>query len=260
MTKYEMIEVEDVGSVKVAKLNRPQAANAINTQLGCELLDVFADLAVPRDTRCVILSAAGERHFCAGGDLKERNGMTDDQYLKQHAVYERMVRAIVECPIPVIAAVNGIAYAGGTELVLACDFAYAVPHARFALTETSLGIMPGCGGTQNLPRAIGMRRAKELILSATPFSAEEALQWGMLNKIVSGSVMDEAMATATKIASNGPLAITQAKRAMNFGAQMDLRSAMEFEIDAYNRLATSNDRKEGIAAFNENRAPQWTGN
>lgn len=258
---WRTIEVEDIDdTIRVVRLARPEVANAINTQTGYDLLDVFSSLA--RDAgrvRCVILTAAGGRHFCAGGDLKERNGMSDADYLAQHEVYERMIRAVIDCPLPVIAAVNGVAYAGGCELVLGCDFAYAVPHAKFALTETSLGIMPGCGGTQNLPRAIGARRAKELILSATPFTAQEALAWGVINRIVDGPVLEEALATARRIAANGPLAVYQAKRAIDYGMQMDLRSAMAFEVDAYNRLATSEDRKEGITAFNEKRAPRFRG-
>jgi enoyl-CoA hydratase/carnithine racemase len=259
--RWQTIEVEDIDdTLRVVRLARPEVANAINTQTGHDLLDVFSSLA--RDAgsvRCVILTAAGERHFCAGGDLKERNGMSDADYLAQHEVYERMIRAVIDCPLPVIAAVNGVAYAGGCELVLGCDFAYAVPHAKFALTETSLGIMPGCGGTQNLPRAIGARRAKELILSATPFTAQEALAWGVVNRIVDGPVLEAALAVARRIAANGPLAVSQAKRAIDYGMQMDLRSAMAFEVDAYNRLATSDDRKEGIAAFNEKRAPRFRG-
>ncbi len=164
------------GHVLRVLLDRPAAANALNTQMGRDLLALFTQISVePQDTRCIVLSGAGERAFCAGGDLKERNGMTDAQWQAQHLVFERMIRAIIDCPLPVIAAVNGAAYGGGLEIALGCDFIYASRTARFALTEVTLGIMPGCGGTQNLPRAVGERRAKELILGGAACSAEEAL-------------------------------------------------------------------------------------
>jgi enoyl-CoA hydratase/carnithine racemase len=241
-------------------MNRPQAANALNTQMGRDVLDLFSKLAERREVRCVILTGAGERHFCAGGDLKERNGFTDAEFLVQHQIFERMALAILDCPVPVIAAVNGPAFGGGCEIALLCDFAYASGNARFALTETSLGIMPGCGGTQNLPRAIGLRRAKELILAARPFSAEEAHAWGLVNKLCEpATLLQEASETARAICANAPLSIRQAKRSMDFGQRMDLRSALFFEVDAYNRLVPTADRKEGIQAFNEKRKPKFGG-
>src|SRR5215813_3525256 len=170
--------------VMLVTLDRPAAANAMNTQLGTEIMTLFEALNLDAgDTRCVVLTGAGDRAFCAGADLKERKGMSDEAWTRQHLVYERMVRAMLACPLPLIAAVNGAAYAGGCELALACDFIYASEHARFALTEVTLGIMPGAGGTQNLPRAVGVRRAKELVLTATPFGADEAYAWGMVNKV-----------------------------------------------------------------------------
>src|SRR5690349_8083632 len=170
--------------VRLVTLDRPDAANAMNTQLGSEIMTLFEALNLDAgDTRCVVLTGAGERAFCAGADLKERRHMSDEAWGRQHLVYERMVRAMLACPLPLIAAVNGAAYAGGCELALACDFIYAAESARFALTEVTLGIMPGACGTQNLPRAVGVRRAKELILTGTPFTAEQALAWGMVNKV-----------------------------------------------------------------------------
>ena len=247
--------------VAIVTLCRPDVANAINTRMGEELIEVFTALATAgTPPRAIVLTGKGERHFCAGGDLKERNGMSDADFFRQHAIYERMLLAILDCGVPVIAAVNGAAFAGGCELVLACDFVYAADNARFALTETSLGIMPGCGGTQNLARAIGMRRAKELILSAMPFSVEDALDWGLVNRICpAGTVLDEALRVARRIADNAPLAVRQAKRSIDYGARMDLRSALFFEVDAYNRLVTTRDRLEGIAAFNEKRKPRFEG-
>jgi enoyl-CoA hydratase/carnithine racemase len=247
--------------IAVVSLNRVAVANAINTRMGLELTEVFQTLSTTaKPPRSIVLTAEGERHFCAGGDLEERNGMRDEDFLRQHAIFERMLLAIVDCRVPVIAAINGSAFAGGCELALACDFVYASENARFALTETSIGIMPGCGGTQHLPRAVGLRRAKELILTATSFSAREALEWGMVNRLCSPqSLREETLAAARRIATNAPLAIRQAKRAMDMGSRMDLRTAFFFEVDAYNQLVSTRDRREGISAFNERRTPSFTG-
>ena len=167
-------------------LNRPKAANALNTQMGHDLRDMWSQFYVDQDdVRCIVVTGAGERIFCAGGDLKERNNMTDAVWQQQHALFEQAMLAMTDCPIPIIAAVNGAAVAGGLEFVLAADFAYGARRARFALTETTLGIMPGAMGTQNLPRAVGIRRAKEIILTGKMFSAQEALEWGVLNRILS---------------------------------------------------------------------------
>lgn len=242
-------------------LNRPEAANAFNTQMSRELYQLFEDLALDAgDTRCVVLTGAGERAFCAGGDLKERKGMTDEAWGKQHLVYERMVRAILDCPLPVIGAINGAAYGGGCELAAAVDFVYAADHARFALTETSLGIIPGAAGTQTLARAIGERRAKELILSARPFTATEAHRWGLVNAVYAAAeLLPTALATAERIAGNAPVAVRQAKQSIHRGLQMSLRDGMAFEIEAYNRTIPTQDRREGVLAFNEKRKPNFKG-
>src|ERR1700760_1100917 len=221
--------------VLVVTLNRPEAANAMNTQLGLDLMTLFGGFSVDLEgLRVVILTGQGKA-FCAGGDLKQRNGMTDEQWQAQHLVFERMLRAILACPLPVIAAVNGAAYAGGCEIASACDFIYAATEARFALTEVTLGIMPGAGGTQNLPRAVGERRAKELILSALPFSAAEAEAWGLVNRVLPpGELLEAAFAIAHRIAANGPISVRQAKQAIPRGLQMSLADGPPFEIEAYN--------------------------
>src|SRR6266566_6769095 len=179
--QYETTRVEGRGEgLLLLTLNRPDVANAMNTQMGRDLLAFFDEInAAPARLRCIVLTGAGERVFCAGGDLKERNGMSDEAWQDQHLLFERMIRAFIGCAVPVIGAVNGAAYAGGCELALCSDFIYAAETARFALTEVTLGIMPGAGGTQNLARAVGERRAKELILSGVPFSASEAETWGL---------------------------------------------------------------------------------
>lgn len=242
-------------------LNRPDVANAMNTQMGLDLLEVFDGFcAAPNRQRCVVVTGAGAKAFCAGGDLKQRNGMTDEQWQDQHLIFERMIRAMLACPVPVIAAVNGAAYAGGMEISLCADFIYAASHARFALTEVTLGIMPGAGGTQNLPRAVGARRAKEILLTGRPFSAEQAYEWGMVNRVCpAGTLMTEALATAATIAGNAPISTRQIKQAVNTGLNMDLNSGMLFEIEAYNRMVPTDDRREGIRAFNEKRQPIYHG-
>lgn len=260
--EYETIQVEErVDGLLLLTLNRPEAANAMNTQMGRDLLAFFGEVnAAPGEQRCIVLTGAGERAFCAGGDLKERNGMTDEAWQAQHLLFERMIRAFIGCPVPVIGAVNGAAYAGGCELALCCDFIYAVETARFALTEVTLGIMPGAGGTQNLPRAVGERRAKEIILTGRPFTAEEAHQWSMVNRLCApGRVVEEALETGRRIADNAPISVRQAKQAIHFGMQMDLASAMMFEIEAYNRMVPTEDRREGVLAFNEKRKPRFKG-
>jgi enoyl-CoA hydratase len=242
-------------------LNRPEVANAMNTRMGLDLLEVFDGLcAEPNKQRCVVITGAGVKAFCAGGDLKQRNGMTDEQWQDQHLIFERMIRAMVGCPVPVIAAVNGAAYAGGMEISLCADFIYAAEHARFALTEVTLGIMPGAGGTQNLPRAVGSRRAKEILLTGRPFSVQQAYEWGMVNRICKPeTLLAEALDTAAAIAGNAPISARQIKHSVDMGLNMDLRTGMMFEIEAYNRMVPTDDRREGILAFNEKRKPIYKG-
>jgi len=242
-------------------LNRPEAANAINTQMATDLMLCFESLAMEGgDTRCILLTGAGERAFCAGADLKQREGMADEVWFAQHRVYERMIRALIDCPLPLIAAVNGAAYGGGCELAAAADFIYAAEDARFAMTETSLGIIPGAGGTQHLARALGERRAKELILSARRFDAVKARQWSLVNEVFpAAELADQALQAAQRIAANAPLAVRQAKQAIHRGLQMSLADGLAFEIEAYNRTVSTADRREGIGAFNAKRTPQFEG-
>ena len=261
-TEFETLMLAiGASGIGVITLNRPDALNAMNTQMMTDLRDCFMQFYVD-DTaaRCLILTGAGDRGFCTGADLKERRGMTDATWRKQHAVIEQAIKAMMDCPIPIIAAVNGAAYAGGLELALACDFVYAAAHAKFALTEVTLGIMPGAGGTQNLPRAVGQRRAKEIILTGTPFSAIDALTWGLANKVVPGpQLMVEVHAVAAKIAANAPISVKQAKKAIDKATELDRQTGYAFELEAYNRTVSTADRQEGITAFNEKRTPKYTG-
>ena len=233
----------------------------MNTQMGKDLRTLFQPLAfTPADWRCIVLTGAGDKAFCAGGDLKERNGMTDDAWRLQHAIFEEAIYAIMDASVPVIAAVNGAAYGGGCEIALACDFVYAVPAARFALTEVTLGIMPGCGGTQNLPRAMGSRRAKEMLLTGRPVDAEQALSWGLVNALhPPAELVAQALATGAAIAANAPISVRQIKRAVDVGTQLDIKAARVFEVQAYERTIGTQDRREGVAAFNEKRKAQFEG-
>ena len=196
---FETLSIEPVDEhVTLVRLNRPDASNALNTQMGRDLVRCFEDAALdPKSLRCIVLTGAGDKAFCAGGDLKERRGMTDEAWTRQHVIFERMVRALIDCPVPIIGAVNGAAYGGGCEFAVCCDFLYAAESARFALTEVTLGIMPGGGGTQTLPRAVGERRAKELILTGKPFTAARPCL-GLVNEVFPLSeLLPAALATAS---------------------------------------------------------------
>ena len=261
-TDYETISPERQGEhLLVLYLDRPQRANAMNTQMGLDLRELFMDLYVDQENlRCIVMTGRGEKAFCAGGDLKDRDGMTDVQWQHQHAIFEQAVRGMRDCPIPIVGAVNGAAYGGGCEFALGCDFVYASRNARFALTEITLGIMPGAMGTVNLPNAVGERRAKEIILSGRPFSAEEAMAWGLVNKICEPeNLIDDALAIAQRICDNAPIAVRQAKKSMSVATQVDRHVAYMFELEAYNRMVPTEDRLEGVRAFNEKRKPRFTG-
>src|SRR6266567_141880 len=261
-TDFETIVVSRHDNhILLVTLNRPEVSNALNTRMGLDLVELFEALAIDlEEVRVVIITGHGDKAFCAGGDLKERNGMTDEAWRSQHLIFERMVRAMMGCPIPLLAAVNGAAYGGGCEISAASDFVYAARNARFALTEVTLGIMPGAGGTQNLARAVGERRAKELILSGLPFSAAEAEAWGLVNRVIEpADLMEITLAIARRIGANGPIAVRQAKQAIHRGMQMSVWDGLAFEIEAYNRLVSTEDRREGVLAFNERRKPVFRG-
>lgn len=242
-------------------LQRPEAMNAINSVMMKELWQLWSRLyADPSDLRCIILTGSGEKAFCAGADLKERRDIELSTWMQQHRFLQQAMLAMIDCPVPIIAAVNGAAFGGGLELTMASDFAYAATTATFAQSETKLGIMPGAMGTQNLPKACGLRRAKELCFTGAAFTAEQAWQWGIINQICAPQeLMPTVIAVAEKIAQNAPVAVRQSKRAMNMSQHLDLKSGYFYEIESYNYLLKTKDREEGISAFNQKRIPIFSG-
>lgn len=250
--------VED--HVLVVTMNRPEALNAIDQAMGQCMHDLVQRLADdPGDLRAVVLAGSGKA-FCTGADLRARAGQGLAEQTRQHRIAERTYEMRLESPLPWIAAVHGACYAGGLEAALTCDFIYADTSARFAFTECKLGFIPGCMGTQNLPRAVGQRRAKELIMTAEVFDAGQALQWGMVNRVCeAGNVHVAALDCARRIAACAPLAVRQAKKSIHFGMQSDLHTAYRYELEAWYALLPTEDRREGIRAFVERRAPVFKG-
>ena len=257
MSDASQLEVNLGDAVFEIALNRPEIRNALDYATVEELIEQLEQANCNSAVRVILLRGNGPA-FCAGGDLKERNGMTRETWRRQHELFERGFWTLVDLPLPVIAAVNGHAYAGGLEMALSCDFIYASSAARFALTEVTLGIMPGAGGTQNLPRALGERRAKEILMTGRPFDAARALAWGLVNEVFEPEqVLAHALETAAVIAGNAPLSIRQVKKSVRYGGQMELRTAFRFEVEAYNHLVDTEDRMEGVRAFNEKRKPDF---
>jgi enoyl-CoA hydratase/carnithine racemase len=260
--KLRTMSREDASDrLTILRFDRPEVYNALNTDTSRDLIDVFGPLAfTPGELRCIILTGAGEKAFSAGGDLKERRGMDDAAWRAQHAIIEEAAYAVLNCAVPVVVAVNGVAMGGGFELALCGDFILAADNAKFGLPEVTRGIMPGAGGTQNLARAVGERRAKQLTLTGAHFSAAEALEWGVVNEVLPApALMPRALEIAGVICDNAPIAVRQIKKAIHQGLQLDLSSGLAFEVQAYERMIATEDRHEGIAAFNEKRKPNFKG-
>ncbi|GAX90082.1 enoyl-CoA hydratase [Effusibacillus lacus] len=246
--------------IAVVTLNRPEAANALSLQMLYELHEAIYEIKFDRSVRCVIVTGAGEKAFCAGADLKERASMDMTQVRKTVSLIRGNINDLEALPQPVIAAVNGVAFGGGTELALACDIRVASDTAKFGLTETSLGIIPGAGGTQRLPRLIGKGRAKELIFTARRIEANEALEIGLVEYVTGPEyLMDKALEIAGQIVRNAPIAVAQAKFAIDKGYDVDLQTGLAIEQNAYEVTIPTKDRLEGLLAFKEKRAPEYKG-
>jgi len=248
------------GHVVTVELNRPDALNAMNTAMGEDLLRCFEAFQWDKVARCVVFTGAGAKAFCVGGDLKEREGMTDETWRDQHAIFEAAAAKVLHCPVPVIAAVEGFAMGGGCELAVLSDFIVASETAVFAVPEVTRGIFPGIGGTQLLPRIIGAPLAKEMIFTGRRVPAGEAKAIGLVNHLVpAGQARAKALEIAQVIADNGPIAVRQAKKAVSRGSETDLETGMALAIEAYNVTVTTDDRLEGVRAFNEKRKPRFQG-
>jgi enoyl-CoA hydratase/carnithine racemase len=248
------------GYVVTVELNRPEVLNAMNTAMGEELLRCFDAFVWDKTARAVVFTGAGEKAFCVGGDLKEREGMSDEAWRAQHLIFEQGAARVLHCPVPVIAAVEGFAMGGGCELAVLSDLIVASESAVFAVPEITRGIFPGIGGTQLLPRIIGAPLAKELIFTGRRMDAREAKAVGLVNHLVpKGQARAKALEIAQVIAENGPVAVRQAKKAINWGSETDLETAMALAIEAYNNTVTTADRLEGVRAFNEKRKPRFEG-
>lgn len=260
MSKYTTLALRELeAGIVLVTLNRPEVFNSINTEMMCELKDFYKNLN-NSSYRVVIITGSGNKAFCAGADLKVRSKMSFSELKEQHHHLEELNFIALDNLVPVIAAVNGYAFGGGAEIALLADFIYASQNATFALPETKVGLIPGFGGTQRMPRRIGVGRAKEMILSGKPISAELAFSYGLVNKVcVHENLISECLEVARLISSNAPISIAQAKRAIDKGYDLDLKVALSIEIDCYNTALDTEDRVEGILAFSEKRKPIFKG-
>jgi len=251
---------EKSGGFALITLNRPEAMNSLSLQMLAELGEALDQAAFDPELRCVILTGAGAKAFCAGADLKERAGMNEVEVRRTVSTIRRTMDLIENLPMPTIAAVNGAALGGGTEMALACDLRVVSETAKMGLTETSLAIIPGGGGTQRLPRIIGKAKAKELVFTARRIGADEALAIGLANRVSTPeTLLEDARALAAEIAKNGPLALRAAKRAIDKGMEVDLASGLVLEATCYDTIIPTEDRVEGLTAFREKRPPVYKG-
>jgi enoyl-CoA hydratase/carnithine racemase len=255
-----MRELRHDGGVAEIVLDRPEAMNAISSELAHELIRVCLGLAAAPEVRAVVLSAAGERAFCVGADLKERNAMTDADLLRQRHLFRAAFGAVLALPQPAVAAVHGFALGGGCELALSCDLIVADATAVFGLPEVTVGLVPGGGGTQLALRRLGPGRAADLVLTGRQVGIDEAERLGLVDRRVpAGQAGQAARELAGQIAANSPVAVRAAKRALRHGWGVSLEAGLDIEDAAWRTVALSADRREGIAAFAEKRKPVWPG-
>ncbi|TQS72012.1 enoyl-CoA hydratase [Ornithinibacillus gellani] len=253
-----LLEIKD--RLAYVTINRPASLNCFDYETLCQLQETVERLHVDSQVHVVMITGAGEKAFCAGADLKERKGLTESEVRRNVRAIQAAFQAIEDLPQPTIAAVNGYCFGGGMELMLACDFAFAAQHATMGLTETSWAIIPGAGGTQRLPRRIGEMKAKELIFTAKRISAMEAYDLGLVLRITDKDSLNTACTElAESIMSNGPIAVRQAKFAINHGLHTDLQTGLALEAKAYELTISTADRMEALTAFGEKRAPNFTG-
>ena len=255
------VELSIDGNVAQIELSRPEALNAISSELARELVAVTTSVAADASVRAVVLTAAGDRAFCVGADLKERNTMSDADFREQRMLFRAAFGGVLNLPQPTVAAVHGFALGGGSELALSCDLVVADETAVMGLPEVTIGLVPGGGGTQLALRRLGPGRAADVVLTGRRIPALEAHDLGLVDRLVpAGSARIAATELAQTIAANSPVATRAAKRALRSGWGLDYAAAMDVEDAAWRTAAFSADRKEGIAAFNDKRKPQWPGN
>ncbi|MFD7506554.1 enoyl-CoA hydratase/isomerase family protein [Streptomyces sp. NPDC059850] len=256
----EWVAVRRDGFVAELVLDRPKAMNAVSSEMARSIAAACAALAEDRSVRAVVLTSTHERAFCVGADLKERNSFSDAEMLRHRPVSRAAYTGVLELPVPAVAAVHGFALGGGYELALSCDVIVADRTAVLGLPEVSVGVIPGGGGTQLLPRRVGAARAAELIFSARRVPAAEAHALGMVDELVApGEDRTAALELAGRIAANSPVGLRAAKRALRLGHGLDLPTGLEIEDAGWRTIAFSGDRAEGVAAFNEKRKPEWPG-
>jgi len=257
---YSSIELTCTDGIAILTFNRPKALNALNTSLLEELSHALHSIKADESVRVLVLTGAGEKSFIAGADITEINTLSPLGAKKFAQIGQDVISQLQGLYIPVIAAVNGFALGGGCEMALACDFIYASEKAIFGLPEISLGIIPGFGGTQRLPRLIGANMAKEMIFTGKHISAAEAKEIGLVNKIFSPEeLVVAATETAKLIASKGKASLSAAKQTVNQGLNTDLQSGLAIERDAFALMLASPDAKEGTSAFLEKRKAVFTG-
>ncbi|MCA1056447.1 enoyl-CoA hydratase/isomerase family protein [Rossellomorea aquimaris] len=256
----ESILLEQKGHTAYVTINRPEAMNAFNYDTLNELHKIVEALRINPDVRVVIFTGSGNKAFSVGADLKERKTLTEAQVLRNVYKIGEVFQSVATLPQPTVAAMNGYAFGGGMELALACDFRLAVSGTSMGLTETSLAIIPGAGGTQRLPRLIGESKALELILTAKRLTSEEAHQIGLVTKVVSkDNFLEEVQSFVEPMLSNGPIALQQAKFAVKNGMNTDLQTGLQIERKAYEITIPTEDRVEALLAFSEKRKPEFKG-
>ncbi|MDV2580723.1 enoyl-CoA hydratase-related protein [Alkalibacillus haloalkaliphilus] len=254
--QFEMID-DYIGKLT---LNRPEAANAFSKQLMQDFNEQLDAIEQHETLRALIITANGEKAFCAGADLKERRTMTQDQVVETVGQIGSLVTRVANLKAPTIAAINGATFGGGLELTLGCDIRIASTNAKMGLTETSLAIIPGAGGTQRLARLIGLAKAKYYILTAKRFDSYEGERIGLIEKVVDLSeLQDEALEIANQIASNGPVGVQMAKQAIDEGLDHDIETGLKLEREKYLNTIPTKDRLEALEAFKEKRKPIFTG-
>lgn len=253
---YRNLILHVFGGIATITLDRPKVLNALSWELVTEIEHAARELYADEGVRAVVVSGNGG-NFAAGADIGPMTERAPDEAKK--FTFNRAFNAIEDLPVPVIAAVSGYALGGGLELALACDFRICSADAKLGMPEIKLAIFPGAGGTQRLPRLIGPARAKMMIFLGDTVDAGTALEWGLCDKVVEGDPVTEAMALAGKLSERAPIALRQAKRAVNQGINRGLREGIYFEEDSWAALFSTADQKEGMRAFLEKRKPNFTG-